>query len=132
MLNAPLIVVNWSDNSVRAVSRAHHGCNVQTKIPVHIILGRRQDNILIILLDIGNPGSNISFLTWSYIRMIVPATIWLHCHLLFSDILLHQKTDRLRAVGGTRSRSHTASNDSSRLSSNENSENASKAYPTIF
>lgn len=45
----------------QTVSCAHHGCNVQTKIPIHIILGRRQDNILIILLNIGNPGSNILF-----------------------------------------------------------------------
>ena len=84
----------------QTVSCAHHGCNVQTKIPVHIILGRRQDNILIILLNIGNPGSNILF-------YLVIHKNDRTCHdmvtlpFLFSDILLHQKTDRLRTVGET-------------------------------
>ena len=84
----------------QTVSRTHHGRDVQTKIPVHIILGRRQDNILIILLDIGNPGSNLLFYLivhkdnrTRHDMVTLP--------FLFSDILLHQKTNSLRTIGKT-------------------------------
>ena len=101
----------------QTISRTHHSCDVQTEIPVHIILGRGQDNILIILLNIGNPGSNLLF----YLIIHKDNRT---CHdmvtlpFLFSDILLHQKTDSLRTVGKPFSFTYW-SKDSNKLSSKE-------------
>ena len=82
----------------QAVGRSHHRHYMQAKILIDIILGRRQDHILIILLDTRDFQGDL------FLDLVIhdhdrPGYDMVALPFTFGYILLYQKTNRLRTIG---------------------------------